>query len=70
MKSSWNALKASWNAKNVPVIPPFYVSNELITDLEAEINIFNAYFANQCTPINSNNQVPSNLKCLTNDQRL
>ena len=66
MKSSWNALKASWNGTEVPIIPPFHVSNELITDFEAEINIFNTYLANQCTLINSNNQIPSNLKRFTN----
>ena len=46
MISSWNALKASWDGKKVPIIPPFHVSNELITYFEAEINIFNTYFSN------------------------
>ena len=47
----------------MPNIPPLLVNNELSTEFEA--NIFNKYFANQCTAVNNNSVLPSTLNHLT-----
>ena len=49
----------------VPNIPPLLVHDKLITEFEDKINIFNKYFASQCTTINKNSVLPSTLDHLT-----
>ena len=39
-------MRTLWNEKKVPNIPPLLVKNELITEFEAKVNIFNKYLAN------------------------
>ena len=51
IKTYWTTLRTLWNGKKVPNIPLLVVNNELITDSEAKANIFNKYFAIQCTII-------------------
>ena len=46
-------------------MPPLLVNNELLTEFEAKANIFNKYFASQCTTINNNCVLPSTLNHLT-----
>ena len=47
-------MRILWNGKNVFNIPPQLVNNKLITEFEAKANIFNKYFASQCTTISKN----------------
>ena len=42
--------------------------SELITEFEAKANIFNEYFASQCTTINNNSVLHSTLNHLTDDK--
>ena len=49
----------------VPHIPPLLVHDKLITEFEDKANIFNKYFASQCTTINKNSVLPSTLDHLT-----
>ena len=50
------------------MIPSLLVNDKLITEFEAKANIFNEYFASQCTAINNNSVLPSTLNYLTNDK--
>ena len=68
IKTYWATLRTLWNGKKVPNIPPLLVNNELITEFEAKANIFNKYFASQCTAINNNSVLPSTLNHLTDDK--
>ena len=68
IKTYWATLRTLWNGKKVPNIPPLLVNNELITESEAKANIFNKYFASQCTAINNNSVLPSTLNHLTDDK--
>ena len=68
IKTYWTTLRTLWNGKKVPNIPPLLVNNELITEFEAKANIFNKYFASQCTTINNNSVLPSTLNHLTDDK--
>ena len=52
----------------MPSIPPLLVNDKLITEFEAKANIFNEYFASQCTTINDNSVLPSTLNHLTDDK--
>ena len=52
----------------MPNIPPLILNNELIAEFEAKANIFNKYFASQCTAINNNSVLPSTLNRLTGDK--
>ena len=68
IKTYWATLKTLWNGKKVPNIPPLLVNNKLITECEAKANIFNEYFASQCTTINNNSVLHSTLNHLTDDK--
>ena len=68
IKTYWATLKTLWNGEKVPNIPSLLVNNKLITEFKAKANIFNEYFTNQCTKINSNSVLPSTLNHLTDDK--
>ena len=51
IKTYWATLRTLWNGKKVPNIPPLLVNNELIIKFKVKANIFNRYFASQCTNI-------------------
>ena len=68
IKTYWATLKTLRNGKKVPNIPPLLVNNKLITECEAKANIFNEYFASQCTTINNNSVLHSTLNHLTDDK--
>ena len=53
------------NEINVPNILELLINIEIITEFEAEANIFNKYFASQCTEINNNCVFPLTLNYLT-----
>ena len=61
-KAYWSLLKSFLNNNKIPIIP-------LVTDFKKKAELFNSYFANQCTLINSNNALPVNIQYLT-DKRL
>ena len=68
IKTYWATLRTLWNGKKVPNIPPLLVNDELISEFEVKANIFNKYFASQCTTINNNSVLPSTLNHLTDDK--
>ena len=68
IKTYWATLKTLWNGEKVPNIPSLLVNNKLITEFKAKANIFNEYFTNQCTKINSNSVLPLTLNHLTDDK--
>ena len=42
----------------MPVIPPLLDNGELVTDYQCKADIFNNYFASQCTPLDNFDGVP------------
>ena len=68
IKTYWATPRTLWNLKKVPNIPPLLVNNEIMTEFEAKVNIFNRYFASQCTTVNNNSVLPSTLNHLTDDK--
>ena len=52
-------------AEKVPLIPPLLVNNNFITDINTKANIFNKFFAEQCTPLKNDSVLPINQMFLT-----
>ena len=44
--------------KKTPIIPPFLVNGELVSDFEQKANLFNNYFASQSTSIKNGSKLP------------
>ena len=40
-------------------MPPVLVNGELVTDFKQKANLFNNYFASQCTPIKNGSKLPN-----------
>ena len=64
-KTYWSILKSFYNEKNPPIIPPLLVDNNFVTDIQTKANIFNKFFAEQCTPLKNNSVLPVNQMFLT-----
>ena len=60
VKTYWSILKTFYNDKKIPLIPPLLVDDKFVTDIQMKANIFNKFFAEQCTPLNNNSSLPVN----------
>ena len=52
-KGYWSILKTFYNDKKIPVIPPLVVDNPFVSDFKLKADIFNNYFAKQCSLLNN-----------------
>ena len=68
-KAYWSILKSFLIGKKIPCIPPLFENNEYITDFKKKAELLSSFFANQCSLINNNSQLPPALLCKT-DARL
>ena len=57
------------NDKRVPCIPPIFHDNKFITDCSKKADLFNSFFAKQCSIIENNSVLPSSTNPIT-DQYL
>ena len=64
-KTYWSILKTFYNDKKVPLIPPLLIDNKFVTDIKTKANIFNKFFADQCTLLKNNIMLPTNQMFLT-----
>ena len=48
------------NNKKIPCIPPIYYNNNYITDFKEKAQIFNDFFAKQCTLVQISSKLPTN----------
>ena len=58
-KTYWSILKTFYNGKKVPVIPPLFINNKLVTYFQEKANVFNSFLAKQCSPIPSSSALPA-----------
>ena len=65
IKTYWSILKTFYNEKNISLIPPLLADNHFVTDIQTKANIFNTFFAEQCTPLNNSSVLPVNQTFLT-----
>ena len=64
-KTYWSILKSFYNEKKIPIVPPLLIDNNFATDIQTKANIFNKFFAEQCTPLKNNSVLPVNQMFLT-----
>ena len=50
-KAYWSIINKFLSSKKPPIIPPALVNGELVSDFQQKVNLFNNYFASQCTQI-------------------
>ena len=64
-KTYWSILKTFYNDKKIPIIPPLLIDDTFVTDIQMKANIFNKFFADQCTPLKNGSVLPKNKIFLT-----
>ena len=68
-KAYWALLKIFLNNRKIPVIPPLFHNNKFVTDFKEKAELFNSFFAKQCSLIKNESKLPPQLHLLT-DKRL
>ena len=53
-------MKSLLTGKKVPCIPPIFHDNKFITDFREKAELFNSFFANQCSLITNTSALPTN----------
>ena len=59
-------MKTFLNNKEIPCIPPIYHNNNFITDFKEKAEIFNNFFAKQCTIVSNTIQLTTDSLKRTN----
>ena len=57
-KKYWSILHKFLNKRKIPQIPPLHNNNSFVTDFADKAELFNTYFAKQCTLINTPSTLP------------
>ena len=60
-KTYWSILKSFYNDSKFPLIPPLLVYDKVVSDFTKKANIFDDFFALQCTPLNSSSVLPAKI---------
>ena len=68
-KAYWSLLKTFLNNRKIPVIPPLYHEGDFVTNFKKKVELFNSFFASQCSLIKNDSKLPSHLNYKT-DYRL
>ena len=67
-KTHWAILKTFANGSKIPLIPPLLGGNKLLTEVLDIANLFNNFFAKQCTPISNGSTVFVNINFETRER--
>ena len=67
LKAYWSILKTFLNNIKIPCIPPIYHNNNCITDFKDRAQIFNNFFAKQCTLVENISKRPTDSFKKTNN---
>ena len=65
MASKLQNTKKNFKKLLVPLTPMLFHSNCFISDFKYKAEIFNDFFSNQCSLINNNSKLPTNLNHVT-----
>ena len=69
-KVCWSLLKTFLNNKNISLIPPLYHQGDFITNFKIKAELFNYFFARQCSLIKNDSKLPSHLNYKTDNRLL
>ena len=58
-KTYWSVLKSFHNNKKIPSIPPILHENSFVTNFKEKTELFNSFFAKQCSIIDNGREIPS-----------
>ena len=58
-KKYWSILNNFLQNKNIPIIPPLWENGSYVSDCAEKADIFNNFFASQCTPLDTDSILPS-----------
>ena len=64
-KTYWSILKTFYNDKKIPIISSLLIDDKFVTDIQTKANIFNKFFADQCTPLKNSSVLPKSQIILT-----
>ena len=65
-KTYWSILKTFLNYKKIPCLALLFHENKFITDVKEKAELFNHFFVNQCSLLNNDSVLPTDLPQLTN----
>ena len=57
LKTYWSILKTLLNNKKIPCIPPLLQDNKYVTDFKKKAELFNLFFAEQCSIIDNSSEL-------------
>ena len=57
-KTYWEILNRFLSNKKIPSIPPLLVNVEMISNFSKKAELFNKFFASQCTPLSKTSTLP------------
>ena len=57
-KTYWKILNRFLSNKKIPSIPPLLVNGEMISNFSKKAELFNKFFASQCTPLSNTSTLP------------
>ena len=64
-KTYWSILKTFYTDKKILLIQPLLIDDKFVNDTKTKADIFNIFFAQQCTPLKNDSKFPSNQIYLT-----
>ena len=65
-KSYCSTLNSFLNNKKTPCIPPLIHNNEFVADFKERSELFNPFFAKQCTLTEIRSNLPTQILCRSN----
>ena len=66
-KSYWSILKTFLNNKKIPCIPPLLHQDKFIIDFKDKAEMFNNFFADQCSILRNKSELPATLSKKTSE---
>ena len=70
LKAYSSLLKTFLNNKKLPLIPPLYHQGNFVTNFKIKAELFNSFFASQCSLIKNDSKPPSHLNYETDNHLL
>ena len=67
-KTYRSILKSFYSDTKVPLIPPLLVNNKIVSEFTKKANLFNDFFATQCTPLTNSSVLPSTITFQTHSR--